>query len=95
MTKSAKLKVLPGVLGAPNPPRKPGVMCEDGSGVDLQGGVEGGAMTVEGWGMLERFVMRWEPMAGDGDVARYINRSAPSSGLWDVRGVRDQDTWLM
>lgn len=45
LTKSAKLKLLPGVFG-PKPKKPalfvPGVMCDDGSGVDLQGGVEGG-----------------------------------------------------
>jgi hypothetical protein len=44
LTKSAKLKLVPGVL-APNAsqfePFMPGVMCEDGSGVDLDGGVDG------------------------------------------------------
>lgn len=29
------------------------------------------------------------PMAGEGDVARYMRRSAPSSSAF---GVRDQDT---
>lgn len=32
------------------------------------------------------------PTAGEGDVARYMRRSAPSSSAF---GVRDQDTWLM
>lgn len=45
LTKSAKLKLVPGVLG-PKPiqfePFMPGVMCDEGRGVDLQGGVEGG-----------------------------------------------------
>lgn len=45
LTKSAKLKLVPGVFG-PKPiqfePFMPGVMCDDGSGVDLHGGVEGG-----------------------------------------------------
>lgn len=49
LTKSAKLKLVPGVLG-PKPiqfePFIPGVMCDDGSGVDLHGGVEGAWMTV-------------------------------------------------
>ena len=49
LTKSAKLKFVPGVVGSK--PKKPfplvpGVMWEDGSGVDLQGGVVGGFRTL-------------------------------------------------
>jgi len=64
LTKSAKLKfAVPGVLG-PNP-RKPapfvlGVMCDDGSGVDLHGGVDGGCTTV----------LAPPASASEGDVAR-------------------------
>lgn len=64
LTKSAKLKlVVPGVFGpkARKPaPFMPGVMCEDGSGVALLGGVEGAWTTI----LLAR------PLAGDGEVAR-------------------------
>ena len=46
LIKSLKLKVVLGVLGPPKPkkplPVVPGVMWDDGRGVDLQGGVEGG-----------------------------------------------------
>lgn len=63
LTKSAKLKLVPGVLG-PKPiqfePFIPGVMWDEGRGVDLQGGVEG-AWTV---------VFAAPFMAGDGEVAR-------------------------
>lgn len=64
LTKSAKLKFVPGVFG-PNPknpaPLVPGVICEDGSGVDFAGGVDGAWMTV---------LAIWPPLAGLGDVAR-------------------------
>jgi hypothetical protein len=83
LTKSAKLKLVPGVLG-PKPrkpaPLVPGVMCEDGSGVDLAGGVDGAwiaGLTV------------CCPLAGLGEVARYISKSAPSS---PSLGVRDHAT---
>lgn len=83
LTKSAKLKLVPGVFG-PKPrkpaPLVPGVMCDDGRGVDLQGGVEGGGWTT---------VLAREFLAGDGEVARYMSRSTPSS---PVLGVRDQET---
>jgi len=48
LTKSAKLKFVPGVLGPkPKPaPPMPGVMCEEGKGVALAGGVVGGWMIV-------------------------------------------------
>ena len=43
LQKSAKLKLLEGVLGKPNRPVLPGVfMMEEGKGVALKGGVEGG-----------------------------------------------------
>ena len=49
LTKSAKLKMVPGVVG-PNPMKPaslvPGVMCDDGKGVDLHGGVVGGCTIV-------------------------------------------------
>lgn len=61
--KSVKLKFAPGVFG-PKPknpaPFMPGVICDDGSGVDLHGGVEGGCMTV--------FATR--PFSAEGEVAR-------------------------
>lgn len=68
-TKSAKLKLtLPGVLGAPKPmkpaPEKPGVMCDDGSGVALEGGVEGGWST----GCFRVVLLLFEGLPGD--VAR-------------------------
>ena len=48
-TKSAKLKFVPGVFGPkpkkPEPPM-PGVICDEGRGVDLHGGVDGGCTTV-------------------------------------------------
>lgn len=81
--KSEKTKFELGVFGPS--PRKPlsvvpGVMCDDGKGVDLQGGVDGGWTTV-----LAR-----EGLSGsEGEVARYMRRSAPSS---PVLGVRDQET---
>jgi hypothetical protein len=83
LTKSAKLKFMPGVLG-PKPknpfPPVPGVMWDEGRGVDLHGGVEGAWITV-----LAPEVRT----AGDGEVARYMSRSAPSSS---ALGVRDQET---
>lgn len=88
LTKSAKLKV-PGVFGAKarKPlPVVPGVIWEEGRGVDLCGGVEGALITV--WRRLEALT------AGDGEVARYMSKSAPSSSTF---GVFDQDTfsnWL-
>ena len=82
-TKSAKLKLaVPGVFG-PKPrkpaPPMPGVICDDGSGVDLCGGVEGGWTTV----------LVFRLFAGVGDVERYISKSASSSPVF---GVRDQET---
>lgn len=82
-TKSAKLKlVVPGVFG-PKPrkpaPLMPGVMCDDGNGVDLHGGVDGGWTTV-----LVCCIF-----AVDGDVARWRSKSAPSSPVF---GVRDHET---
>lgn len=45
LMKSLKSNLTPGVCG-PKPrkpfPAVPGVMCEEGRGVDLQGGVDGG-----------------------------------------------------
>jgi len=66
LTKSAKSKGCPGVLGKKLPP--PGVVIMDeGNAMSLRcGGVDGGSM-------------RDLDMAGEGEVARYINRSAPSS----------------
>ena len=86
LTKSDKQKFVPGVFG-PKPrkpfPVVPGVMWEDGRGVDFIGGVVGG------WTMV---LARDAPFAGDGEVARYMRRSAPSSPVF---GVRDQETWLI
>lgn len=77
LTKSAKLKFeVPGVCGPKfrNPaPLVPGVMCELGRGVDMQGGVEGAR---GGAAVLPRKVML---VAGEGEVARYMSRSTPSS----------------
>ena len=62
--KSVKLKFVPGVFG-PKPrkpaPFMPGVMCDDGNGVDLHGGVEGGCTIV---------LVAARPFSADGDVAR-------------------------
>lgn len=69
LTKSAKSKPCPGVLGNMLPP--PGVvMCEEGkviSRLTLEGGVEGGSILV-----------LVDGTAGDGEAARYSRRSAPS-----------------
>ena len=49
LTKSAKLKLVPGVFGPKFIKPAPlvlGVICEDGSGVDLDGGVVGGCTIV-------------------------------------------------
>lgn len=63
VTKSAKLKLVPGVV-EPKPsqfdPFMPGVICDEGRGVDLHGGVDG-AWTA---------VLPAPFMAGEGDVAR-------------------------
>ena len=64
LTKSAKLKLVPGVCGpkvSRLAPLVPGVMCDEGSGVDLHGGVDGGG----GSGVL---AVRWS--AADGELAR-------------------------
>lgn len=80
LQKSAKLKLLEGVLGNPKRPVLPGVfMMEDGRGVDLGGGVDGAIICV-----------RFELPAGVGEVARNMRRSAPSS---PVLGVLDQETF--
>lgn len=80
-TRLSKL-VVPGVFG-PKPrkpaPLMPGVMCDDGNGVDLHGGVDGGWTTV-----LVCCIF-----AVDGDVARWRSKSAPSSPVF---GVRDHET---
>ena len=74
LTKSAKSKVWEGVFGAPNTPRKPPppppgvVIIDEGSAGFLGGGVEGGCIRARAVGF-----------AGEGDVARYNNKSAPSS----------------
>lgn len=64
LTKSAKLKFVLGVCG-PKPkkplPVVPGVICDEGRGVDLHGGVDGGAVWV-GFTVLL--------LPADGDVAR-------------------------
>lgn len=78
LTKSAKLNGMPGVVGAhPRKPLVPGVMCDEGSGVDFDGGVEGATM-----GVLIA--------PAEGELARNISRSAPSPPSFF--GVRDQDT---
>ena len=65
LTKSEKLKFVFGVVGPPKPksilPLVPGVMCDEGSGVDLQGGVEGG------WVMAGLMVML---LPAEGELAR-------------------------
>jgi len=54
-----------GVVGPPKPKRTlplvPGVMCDEGSGVDLQGGVEGG------WVMAGLMVLL---LPAEGELAR-------------------------
>lgn len=69
LTKSEKLKAdVEGVVGLKMEEKKPGVdIIDDGSGVDFPGGVEGGYCS---------FLLPWT--AGEGDAARYNNRSAPS-----------------
>ena len=62
-TKSAKLNPVCGVCG------QPGVFInDDGSADDLDGGVVGMYL-----------VLGIAALAGEGDVARYSNKSAPSS----------------
>lgn len=68
LTKSAKSKGWPGVAGNRLPP--PGVVIiDDGRASFFCGGVDGGSMVRN---LLDL-------TAGDGDAARYSNRSAPSS----------------
>jgi hypothetical protein len=76
LTKSAKSKDCPGVDGIPKPPSNPkpplppGVfMTEEGNAEFLGGGVEGGCIRLA---LAVGF-------AGEGDVARYKSKSAPSS----------------
>jgi hypothetical protein len=74
LTKSAKSNAWDGVLGPPKTDRRPPppgvVIMEDGRFMSLffGGGVDGGCIRA----LAEGF-------AGDGDVARNSNRSAPSS----------------
>lgn len=70
LTKSEKSKGCPGVLGNRLPP--PGVVIiEDGSARSFRGGgVDGGSIPV-----LD------VDMAGEGEVAKYMSKSAPSSGF--------------
>jgi len=75
LTKSAKSNVCEGVLGAPKTPSNPMlplppgvVIMDEGSAEFLGGGVEGGCIRARVLGF-----------AGDGDVARYSSKSAPSS----------------
>lgn len=70
MTKSAKLKPVPGVWrrSKPREARPPGVdIMDEGRGVCFEGGVEGGNIGV--------LVTR---IAGEGEAARKRRRSAPS-----------------
>ena len=74
LTKSLKSKFWDGVFGPPNTERRfvpplGVVIIDDGSGEDFGGGVDGGCI-------LDRVVT-----AGEGEVARYNRRSAPSSDL--------------
>lgn len=80
LQKSAKLKLFDGVFGMkPKRPVPPGVdIIDEGSGVALDGGVDGACTRV----LLLAF-------AGVGEAARYMSKSAPSS---PVRGVRDHET---
>jgi hypothetical protein len=73
LTKSAKSKFCDGVFGPPNTDRRfvpplGVVIIEDGSGELFGGGVEGGCI-----------LARVDGIAGEGEVARYNKRSAPSS----------------
>lgn len=81
LQKSEKLKLFEGVLGIkPKRPEPPGVdIMEDGRGVCLDGGVDGTCTIV--------FL---PALAGVGDAARNMSKSAPSSPF---RGVRDQETF--
>lgn len=69
LMKSAKSKCCPGVVGNRLPP--PGVVIiDDGNAISLRGGgVEGGSI---------RVILAVD-MAGEGEVARYMSKSAPSS----------------
>lgn len=71
-TKSEKSNACDGVCGLPyaerNPPPPGVVIMEEGSARAFWGGVDGGCMRARDIGL-----------AGDGEVARYSRRSAPSS----------------
>lgn len=71
-TKSEKSNACDGVCGLPyddrSPPPPGVVIMEEGSARDFWGGVEGGCIRARDTGL-----------AGDGEVARYSRRSAPSS----------------
>lgn len=71
LTKSAKSNAWDGVFGPPNPairPPPPGVVIiDEGKAMLRGGGVDGGYMRLLPVGL-----------AGEGEVARYNNRSAPS-----------------
>lgn len=99
-TKSAKLNCWPGVLNPamklpPPPPPPPGVdIMDDGRAAVLDGGVDG-AKIRDDFGAA---------LAGEGDVAKYNSKSAPSSpAAWLLRGrnerglvgggVRGGDEW--
>ncbi len=71
LTKSEKSKDCPGVVGNRFPP--PGVVIiDDGNAISFRGGgVDGGSIRV-----LD------VDMAGEGEVAKYINKSAPSSPIF-------------
>lgn len=73
-TKSEKSNICEGVWGFPyngvRPPPPGVVIMEDGSAMCLGGGVEGACIRP-----------RDPNLTGEGDVARYNNRSAPSSDL--------------
>lgn len=74
LTKSEKSKFWDGVWGAPKtdsspaPPPPGVVIIEEGKAIFFGGGVDGGCMRAREAGF-----------AGEGEVARYSSRSAPSS----------------
>lgn len=94
LTNSAKLNCCPGVSNPAMKPPAPGVdIIEDGRACVFEGGVEGAKIL----GFAPGF-------AGEGDVAKYSSRSAPSSAFAlplrfraaedrDGGGVRGGEAW--